>query len=75
MPALEIKNEAFMKSVKTVKAVKTVKTVAPVVEFRIWCDLCCIRIAPHEERNAVNGKTYHPRCYSKTYPASAKAKQ
>jgi len=43
-------------------------------EFRAWCDCCSIRIAPHEEQIAVDGKTYHQRCYSKTFSAVSKAK-
>lgn len=42
-----------------------------VAEFRIWCDICSIRIAPNEEKTVVEDKTYHPNCYSK---ARAKAK-
>jgi len=34
-------------------------------DFRVWCAGCCVRIAPHEEQIAVDGQTYHPRCYSK----------
>ena len=43
-------------------------------EFRVWCDCCSIRIAPNEEQTAVDGKTYHQRCYFKTFPAISKAK-
>jgi hypothetical protein len=43
-------------------------------EFRVWCDCCSIRIAPNEEQIAVDGKTYHKRCHSKTVPAASKAK-
>jgi hypothetical protein len=43
-------------------------------EFRLWCDCCSIRIAPNEEQVAVDGKIYHQRCYSKTFPAVSKAK-
>lgn len=43
-------------------------------EFRVWCDSCSIRIAPNEEQIAVDGKTYHQRCYSKTVSAVSKAK-
>ena len=42
-------------------------------EFRAWCDCCSIRIAPHEEQITVDGKTYHQRCYSKTFSAVSKA--
>jgi len=34
-------------------------------EFKVWCETCCIRVAPNEERTVVQGKTYHTRCYSK----------
>ena len=34
-------------------------------EFRIWCESCCVRVAPNEERTVVAGKTYHPNCYSR----------
>jgi hypothetical protein len=34
-------------------------------EFRVWCERCCIRVAPNEERTVIRGKTYHPSCYSK----------
>ena len=44
------------------------------VDFRVWCECCSIRIAPNEEQIAVDGKFYHPRCYSKTFSAVSKAK-
>ena len=34
-------------------------------DFRIWCESCCLRIAPLEERKVVKDKAYHPNCYSK----------
>jgi hypothetical protein len=37
-------------------------------EFRVWCESCCVRVAPNEEREVVRGKTYHPNCYSKLSP-------
>ena len=43
-------------------------------EFRVWCDCCSIRIAPNEQQMSVDGKIYHQRCYSKTFPAVSKAK-
>lgn len=43
----------------------TTKTETVVAEFRIWCESCCIRVAPNEERTVVRGKTYHQNCYSK----------
>ena len=44
------------------------------VDFRVWCDHCCIRIAPHEERTAVGGKAYHPGCFSKLFSTTAALK-
>ena len=43
-------------------------------DFRVWCDHCSIRIAPHEEQRTAGGKSYHPRCYSKAGFAVSKAK-
>jgi hypothetical protein len=34
-------------------------------EHKVWCESCCIRIAPNEGRTEVRGKTYHLHCYSK----------
>jgi len=34
-------------------------------DLKVWCESCCLRIAPLEERTVVLDKTYHPRCYSK----------
>jgi len=34
-------------------------------ELRMWCEGCCIRIAPNEGRTVFQGKTYHLNCYSK----------
>jgi hypothetical protein len=43
----------------------------PITDFtKVWCEDCCIRIDPHEERSGVGGKTYHPYCYSKLVPAN-----
>lgn len=44
---------------------KAVKTESTNAEFKIWCERCCIRVAPNEQRTVVRGKTYHPHCYSK----------
>ena len=40
--------------------------------IKVWCEHCCIRIDPHEERTGVGGKTYHPHCYSKLLSAIPK---
>jgi hypothetical protein len=45
---------------KVAKAMETQGT-----DIRVWCEHCCIRIAPHEERTASRGKTYHAHCYTK----------
>jgi hypothetical protein len=34
-------------------------------EFKVWCESCCFRVAPNEQRIVVHGKTYHSHCYSK----------
>jgi len=34
-------------------------------ELKVWCEGCCIRIAPNEGRTVFQGKTYHLQCYSK----------
>ena len=34
-------------------------------EFKVWCESCCIRVAPNEQRIVVGGKTYHSHCYAK----------
>lgn len=44
---------------------KVAKVESANVEFRVWCESCCIRVAPTEERTVVRGKIYHPQCYSK----------
>jgi hypothetical protein len=43
---------------------KSTKTATP-TDFRVWCERCCVRVAPSEEQTVVHGKTYHPRCYLK----------
>jgi len=44
---------------------KAAKLVVSETEFRIWCERCCIRIAPNEERIMNSGKIYHTQCHSK----------
>ena len=44
---------------------KTAKVDNTKDEFKVWCGICHIRLAPNEERALVRGKTYHPRCYTK----------
>lgn len=51
--------------------IKTTKTALKPQEFRVWCEICSIRIAPNEEQIAVDHKTYHKRCHAKTKPAQA----
>jgi hypothetical protein len=45
---------------------KADKVDVKVAEFRVWCDVCSIRIAPNEEQVTEKSKTYHQRCYVKT---------
>jgi len=54
--------------------VKKQETPVTVTEFRVWCEHCCIRIAPHEERTIASDKSYHPRCYSKLPLTNGKSK-
>jgi len=44
---------------------KKVKTKVKLPDFRVWCEECCIRIAPYEEKLVALGKTYHQTCYVK----------
>ena len=48
------------------------KVVTTVVDIRVWCEGCCIRIAPNEERAVVKGKSFHERCYAKAAPRRSK---
>jgi len=54
---------------------KAEKARIPITDFiKVWCELCRIRIDAHEQRRtAVGGKTYHPDCYSKLFPAVPQA--
>jgi len=50
---------------------KAEKARIPITDFiKVWCELCRIRIDPHEERTEVGGRTYHPDCYSKPFSAA-----
>ena len=53
---------------------KAKKPEVPTAEFRVWCEECRIRIAPHEERALQDGKAYHRRCYSRLPMANGKSK-
>jgi hypothetical protein len=48
---------------------KTAKMIEiPKPDFKVWCESCCLRIAPVEDRRVVVDKVYHERCYSKLPP-------
>jgi hypothetical protein len=49
---------------------KAVKVEVSKPEFKVWCESCCLRIAPLEERKVVRDKAYHSNCYTKL-PAKA----
>lgn len=49
-------------------SMKKAKTEVTKPDHRVWCESCCLRIAPLEERTVALKKTYHPRCYSKLLP-------
>jgi hypothetical protein len=44
---------------------KTAKVESTVTDLKVWCEVCCIRIAPSEERTVIKGKIYHSNCYTK----------
>jgi hypothetical protein len=33
----------------------------------VWCDRCCVRIAPYEQKREMDGKMYHEDCYFKSF--------
>jgi hypothetical protein len=39
----------------------------------VWCERCCIRIAPNEDRSTSGGKVYHVRCGPKDTSETAGA--
>ena len=48
----------------------------PITDFiKVWCEHCCFRIDPNEERIGVGGKTYHPHCYSELLSTDLKAER
>ena len=53
---------------------KTVRAAIKTSDFRVWCEHCSIRIAPHEEKIDADGNTYHQRCFSKRSPAGSAAR-
>ena len=53
---------------------KTERAETKTADFRIWCEDCSIRIAPHEEKVVADGKSYHQRCYSKHGGAASKTR-
>src|ERR1051325_10429574 len=56
------------------REMKQTKASVNTADFRIWCERCSIRIAPHEEKIQLAEKTYHSRCYSKEVSPSENAK-
>jgi hypothetical protein len=54
---------------------KNAKAEIKTVSFRVWCEHCSIRIAPHEDKIAADGKTYHQRCYSRLHAGGATQSQ
>jgi hypothetical protein len=53
---------------------KIVKAENETSDFKVWCEYCCIRISPNEERIPADGKIYHQRCFAKS-GAAAQAKK
>jgi hypothetical protein len=60
---------AVKKAVAVKKAEVAKKADSPNSDLKLWCERCCIRIAPNEERTVSRGKTYHLQCYSKAFPS------
>jgi len=44
---------------------KVAKIADAKADIKVWCESCCVRVAPNEERTVVRGKTYHVHCYAK----------
>ena len=51
--------------VKPKTTAKTSGTKTEVVDHRIWCERCSIRLAQNEERRVLRGKSYHLSCFEK----------
>ena len=49
---------------------KNVKESTGPTDLKVWCEGCCIRIAPNEERIESSGRSYHPRCRPKPHRAA-----
>ena len=64
----------FSEDIKAERRMKPEKAGIKGQDFKVWCEHCCIRIAPHEETSVIRGKTYHPRCYSKVSSLVPKTK-
>jgi hypothetical protein len=60
----------FSEDIKPEGPMKAEKAGIKSSDFKVWCEHCCIRIAPHEERTMISDKAYHPRCYSKLSPST-----
>lgn len=57
------------KVIRKAAAKAPAKLIVAVVDIRVWCEWCSIRIAPSEEQAIHKGKSYHQRCYSRVVPA------
>ncbi len=58
-------------SMKTAKA----KTAAPSISQPVWCQRCCIRIAPYDLRTVYQGRDYHRDCFVKLSQENGKARK
>jgi len=56
---------------KTAKA----KSVPPSVSQPVWCNRCCIRIAPYDLRTVHHGKDYHRDCFIKLSHETGKGRK
>jgi hypothetical protein len=56
---------------KTAKA----KAAAPSITQPLWCNRCCIRIAPYDMRSVYQGKDYHRECFIKLSHETSKGRK
>ena len=55
---------------KTLKS----KALTPYTPHPVWCNHCCVRIAPYDTRTGHQDKDYHRDCYAKISHTQGKNK-
>lgn len=51
------------------------KIATPSITQPVWCQRCCIRIAPYDVRKVSHGKDYHRDCFTKLSNSAGKARK